>query len=70
MSAPRPHPSRCAPDREDYDDIIRAHDAAVAAGDASYRDPTTGYVVMTVVTHLDRGVCCARGCRHCPFVDN
>jgi Family of unknown function (DUF5522) len=26
-----------------------------------------GFMVMTEKFHLDRGVCCGNGCRHCPF---
>jgi hypothetical protein len=44
-----------------------AHEAAVIAGHDSYRDPATGYVVMTELVHLRRGTCCGNGCRHCPF---
>jgi len=66
---PRPHPSRCDPSREDYDAIIAAHEAAVAAGEPSYQDPSTGLVVLTVATHLARGTCCQSGCRHCPYVE-
>jgi hypothetical protein len=43
------------------------HRAAVEAGQTSYRDPATGYVVLTEVFHLRRGQCCGNGCRHCPF---
>ncbi|MFZ1062771.1 MAG: DUF5522 domain-containing protein [Acidimicrobiales bacterium] len=65
---PRPDPSRCDPSRPDYDAIIAAHELAVALGEATYRDPTSGLSVLTVVTHLTRGTCCDSGCRHCPFV--
>ncbi len=43
------------------------HRAAVEAGAATYRDPTTGYTVLTEVFHLRRGECCGNGCRHCPY---
>ncbi|MEQ1507467.1 MAG: DUF5522 domain-containing protein [Myxococcota bacterium] len=43
------------------------HRAAVEAGRPTYRDPATGYTVMTEVAHLARGTCCGSGCRHCPF---
>ena len=26
-----------------------------------------GYIVFTENYHLERGVCCGAGCRHCPF---
>ncbi|MGH3732751.1 MAG: DUF5522 domain-containing protein [Acidimicrobiales bacterium] len=65
---PRPHPSRCDPARDDYEDIIQAHELAVTQGRSTYVDPSTGLVVLTVATHLDRGTCCDSGCRHCPYL--
>ena len=47
--------------------FVAAHARAVAAGQRTYRDPRTGYVVMTELAHLDRGSCCGNGCRHCPY---
>jgi hypothetical protein len=26
-----------------------------------------GYKVFTAKYHIERGVCCGNGCRHCPF---
>jgi hypothetical protein len=43
------------------------HRKAVAAGARTYRDPATGYSVMTELAHRDRGSCCGSGCRHCPW---
>jgi len=45
----------------------RAHADALAAGDHWYLDPDTGFVVMTELSHLERGDCCGNRCRHCPF---
>ena len=64
----RPHPSRLDPSRPDYDEIIARHTAAVRAGEPTYVDPATGLLVLTVRVHLERGVCCGSGCRHCPYV--
>ena len=47
--------------------IVRAHDAAVAAGEPGYLDPETGYFVFTAATLLANGACCESGCRHCPW---
>jgi hypothetical protein len=47
--------------------FAEVHARAVAAGLRTYRDPATGYVVMTELAHLDRGTCCGSGCRHCPY---
>jgi hypothetical protein len=68
-SVPRPHPSRLDPSRSDYDAIIAAHEAATIAGESTYRDPTSGLMVLTAATHLARGTCCESGCRHCPYVE-
>ncbi len=62
-----PRPERLDPAHHDYERILAAHAAAVAAGEALYRDPTTGLMVFTSATLLERGWCCERGCRHCPF---
>ncbi|XP_074078391.1 uncharacterized protein C1orf53 homolog [Macrotis lagotis] len=47
--------------------IARLHAAACAAGQLNYVDPTTGYLVLTKVAHLQRGDCCGSACRHCPY---
>jgi len=44
-----------------------AHDQAVARGLQTYRDPATGYQVLTTTHLLAVGECCGQGCRHCPF---
>ncbi len=55
-------------DARSYDEaIVRAHDAAVAAGEAGYLDPETGYFVFTAASLLANGTCCESGCRHCPW---
>jgi hypothetical protein len=63
-----PHPNRLPPDRPDRAEILAAHERAVAAGDAGYVDPSTGLFVLTAAFLRDRGTCCGRGCRHCPYV--
>ncbi|MEM8902933.1 MAG: DUF5522 domain-containing protein [Actinomycetota bacterium] len=63
-----PHRSRLDPAAPFRDEILAAHDAAVAAGRDGYVDPMTGYVVLTAAFLLDRGHCCESGCRHCPYV--
>jgi hypothetical protein len=70
MPVPRPHPSRLDPSREDYEAIIEAHERAIEEGRSSYQDPGTGLVVLTFMTHLNRGTCCESGCRHCPYVES
>ncbi|MEH1014952.1 DUF5522 domain-containing protein [Micromonospora sp. CPCC 206060] len=63
-----PHPSRLAPDHPELPAILAAHAAALAAGEAGYRDPATGLFVLTAGFLARRGTCCGRGCRHCPYV--
>ena len=54
-------------DRAYAAEIARAHDAAVAAGEAGYLDPRTGYFVFTSASLAANGSCCESGCRHCPY---
>ena len=63
-----PHPQRLALDRPDRAAILAAHDAALAAGAAGYRDPSTGLHVHTAAMLAERGWCCDTGCRHCPYL--
>lgn len=65
----RPDPTRFAPDRPDYVAAMAGHAEAVAAGQAGYADPASGLFVMTAAYLRDRGWCCDRGCRHCPYVN-
>lgn len=48
-------------------ELLRLHDEAVRAGDPTYVDPATGYLVMTAASLRDRRACCGSGCRHCPY---
>ena len=51
----------------DIENLATLHDRAVAAGEKTYKDPATGYKVMTSATLSKRGRCCGCGCRHCPY---
>jgi len=44
-----------------------SHEAAERLCQNSYRDPETGYHVLTRSFLLSRGRCCGSGCRHCPY---
>ena len=72
--APRPltepHPLRLPPDHPGQEAALAAHAAALQAGEAGYLDPTSGLFVLTARFLADRGTCCGRGCRHCPYVDD
>ena len=50
------------------DAALAAHAAALETGAATYRDPISGYRVLTARTLADRETCCGMGCRHCPYV--
>jgi len=65
----QPHPSRLGAEHPHRAEILAAHRAALAAGQAGYADPQTGLFVLTARFLADRGTCCGRGCRHCPYVD-
>jgi len=47
--------------------IQRVHADACAKHLDSYSDPATGYEVFTADFLIHRGVCCGKGCRHCPY---
>jgi len=59
---PTDHPARAS--------ILAAHAAALAAGSPGYPDPVSGLFVLTAGFLADRGHCCERGCRHCPYVSD
>ena len=63
-----PSMRRLAPDAPRRAEILAAHDLAVRLGRDCYRDPATGYAVMTAAALLARGACCGLLCRHCPYV--
>jgi hypothetical protein len=63
-----PHPSRLAADHPHRATILAAHASAIADAQAGYLDPGTGLFVLTAAYLAERGTCCGRGCRHCPYV--
>jgi hypothetical protein len=65
-----PHPSRLPLEHPGRDRILAAHASALGAGDAGYLDPASGLFVLTAGFLAERGTCCGRGCRHCPYVDD
>lgn len=64
----RPARQRLPLDHPARDRILAAHARALEAGESMYVDPETGLSVLTARWLADRGTCCARGCRHCPYV--
>lgn len=64
-----PAPNRLSADHPVYAQIVTAHRRALEAGEDGYLDPLTGLWVFTAGYLWDRGFCCDRGCRHCPYVD-
>ena len=63
-----PHPGRLPPDHPRREAVLAAHDDALEAGAPGYIDPDSGLFVLTAAYLRDRGYCCERGCRHCPYV--
>jgi hypothetical protein len=64
----RPHSQRLSPDHPGYEEILRAHGAAMDSGEPSYLDPPSGLSVLTAAYLAARGTCCDSGCRHCPYL--
>jgi hypothetical protein len=62
-----PHPSRLPLEHPRRAEVLAAHAAALDQGDAGYPDPGSGLFVLTAGFLADRGTCCDRGCRHCPY---
>jgi hypothetical protein len=65
-----PAVSRLSLDSPHRDDIIAAHSAALAADEPGYIDPVSRLFVLTAGYLADRGDCCERGCRHCPYIED
>jgi hypothetical protein len=63
-----PHTARLPSDHPRRAEILAAHAAALEAAELGYLDPDTGLFVLTARFLADRGYCCGRGCRHCPYL--
>ncbi len=63
-----PHHTRLEPGHKRRAEILARHADAMAEGAAGYSDPDSGLFVLTAAYLRDRGFCCERGCRHCPYV--
>ena len=50
-----------------FDEIMAAHDESLEDGQLGYTDPVSGYFAFNAKGLADRGYCCHRGCRHCPY---
>jgi hypothetical protein len=64
----QPHQTRLRPTHPYFLAIMDAHQLAVNAGLAVYRDPVSGLAVFTAAILAQRDFCCTSGCRHCPYV--
>jgi hypothetical protein len=58
----QPASSRLSPDDPER--------AAVAEQQSGYLDPVSGLFVLSAWFLAERGYCCERGCRHCPYVED
>ena len=63
-----PHADRLPLDHPRRSEILAAHAAALDRGEAGYLDPSTGLFVLSAAYLADRGTCCGKGCRHCPYL--
>lgn len=64
----QPAASRLPANAKSRTEMLAAHTAAMDGDDAGYVDPESGLFVLTAKFLADRGSCCERGCRHCPYV--
>ncbi len=62
-----PAPDRLSPEHAEFDALVDAHDASVERAQMGYIEDTSGLFVFNAQTLKDRGYCCSRGCRHCPY---
>jgi hypothetical protein len=62
-----PATSRVPLDTPGRAELLATHATAMEQGEAGYLDPTSGLYVLTAQFLADRGTCCERGCRHCPY---
>jgi hypothetical protein len=60
--------SRLPIDHPARDRILVAHADALRTREPGYLDPESGLFVLTARFLTERGYCCERGCRHCPYV--
>eukprot|EP00127_Corallochytrium_limacisporum_P004779 Clim_evm5s175 gene=Clim_evmTU5s175 len=52
---------------EEKREIVKLNDQACTDKQAMYKDPASGYMVISHWFHHKRGNCCGNGCRHCPY---
>ena len=62
-----PAPDRLTGDHPTFTEIMAAHDKSLEDGLVGYTDPVSGYFAFNAKGLADRGYCCHRGCRHCPY---
>lgn len=65
----QPHHTRVDAGHPLHHELLARHARALEAGEAGYLDPVSGLFVLTAGFLAERGTCCDRGCRHCPYVD-
>jgi hypothetical protein len=65
-----PASSRLSLDNPRREEILALHADAVAHRQAGYLDPISGLFVLSSWFLAERGYCCERGCRHCPYVED
>ena len=62
-----PASDRLKRDHPMFDEIMAAHDESLEDEQLGYTDPVSGYFAFNAKGLADRGYCCHRGCRHCPY---
>ena len=51
-------------------EILAAHAHALGRHLSGYLDPESGLFVLSAWFLAERGYCCERGCRHCPYIED
>lgn len=64
-----PAAGRLPPSTPKRAEILDLHAESVAGRRAGYVDPASGLFVLSAWFLAERGSCCTRGCRHCPYVE-
>ena len=66
----QPALARLAVDAPKRREILAAHADAIGRNLSGYLDPESGLFVLSAWFLAERGYCCDRGCRHCPYIED
>jgi hypothetical protein len=66
----KPALTRLPVDAPRRQEILAAHADAILRNVSGYLDPESGLFVLSAWFLAERGYCCERGCRHCPYIED